>query len=183
MDTANTNQDAATFLTLVEEFSAVVNQVEDWTAPTPCADWQAADLLTHVIDTQRDFFAERDMPLAPVASAEPAAAWDDHAGQVRTLLSDDDVAGRAYEGYIGPTTIAVALLDVYGFDLVVHRWDLGRSSDQLVRFSAAEMDAVEASIATFGDMLYSEGICRRPVDIGTDASRQDRILAHLGRPA
>lgn len=158
-----------------------MSQVSDWTAPSPCAGWEAADLLRQVVDTQRDFLAERGAALDPVVSADPGVAWQEHEHQLRALLGDTSFAGRTYAGHFGPTTIAVSLLQIYGFDLIVHRCDLGQASGRPLSFFSDEILAVEASIESFGDLLYSDGICLPPVAVAAKAPRQDRILAQLGR--
>ncbi|MBC8092962.1 MAG: hypothetical protein H7Y15_13685 [Pseudonocardia sp.] len=94
---------------------------------------------------------------------------------------DDDVLHRGFDGAFGPTTIGATLADFYGFDMVVHRWDLARALGTDTTFTAGEMDLMEASIAVFGHHLYGEGICAPAVTVPVDASRQDRLLGVLGR--
>ena len=164
-------------------FSAVVDAVADWTAPSPCEGWSAADVVHHVIDTQRDFLTQRGLDVGSRPEGDPAEAWRQHLERLSPLLADEALVTTPYDGYFGRTTLADTLADFYGFDLVVHRWDLGRASGQDVAFSEQEMDAVEAAVPSFGEALYSEGICARPVPVADGASRQDRVLATLGRRA
>jgi uncharacterized protein (TIGR03086 family) len=88
---------------------------------------------------------------------------------------------REYDGYFGRTTIGETLANFYGFDLVVHRWDLARATGQDTAFTDAEMDRLEQSIAGFGDQLYAEGVCEPAVPVPDDATRQERLLATMGR--
>ena len=169
------------FLEHASRFSAVVDAVEDWSAPSPCVGWSAAHVVHHVVDTQRDFLTQRGLELAARPEGDPAAVWRQHLDEVAVLVEDEELVTAEYDGYFGRTTLAATLADFYGFDLVVHRWDLGRAAGQPVTFSDEEMDAVEATLPTFGDALYGEGICARPVPVPDDAPRQDRILATLGR--
>jgi len=171
------------YLDRADHFTAVVNAVTDWDAPSPCEEWTAADVVLHVVDTQRDFFGQRGQDLGPRPGGDPASTWRQHLEEVRRVVADDDLVTAQYDGYFGPTTLAQTLADFYGFDLIAHRWDLGRASGHEVQFSDAEMDALETSIAGFGEALYGEGICARPVPVADDASRQARILAALGRRA
>jgi len=169
------------FLDAASRLSAVVDAVPDWTAPSPCPGWSTADVLAHLVDTQRDFLLQRGLDPGPRPEGDPVAVWRRHLERVAVLVEDDAVVTAEYDGYFGRTTIAATLADFYAFDLVVHRWDLGRAAGQPVTFSDEEMDAVEATLPTFGDALYGEGICARPVPVPDDAPRQDRILATLGR--
>ncbi len=169
------------FHQLADRFTAVLDGLPSsaWAAPSPCAGWTAADVVGHVVDTQRDFLAKQDVDLGPRPDGDPGALWAAHHAAV--LAVDDDVWHREYAGFFGPTTVGATLTDFYGFDLVVHRWDVGRAVGRDVRFSDAELDDVERSIASFGEHLYGEGICAGPVPVPDGADRQTRVLALLGR--
>ena len=83
----------------------------------------------------------------------------------------------------GATTVADTMRDSYGWDMVVHRWDLGRAVGQDVAWSDAECDFVGVELEGFGDQLYGEGICKPAIATPTDADSQTRVLALLGRRA
>ncbi|NNG20009.1 TIGR03086 family protein [Naumannella sp. ID2617S] len=167
--------------TTADPFTAVVETVTDWSAATPCAAWSAADLLDHVIDTERDFLTRQQLDLPEATADDPAERWRRHEAGVRQLLADPAVAEKSYDGFFGPTTIGATLADFYGFDLILHRWDLAASQGRQERFSEAELEAAEAACDGFGDHAYAPGIFGPPVEVGEDASRQDRLLARTGR--
>jgi hypothetical protein len=133
------------------------------------------------VATQRSFLSDRGADLGPSPTGTPAEIWAAHVGAVAAIGADDDFVSVTYDGYFGPTTIADTLRDFYGFDLIVHRWDLGRSFGVDVTWSDDEMDLLETAMAGFGDALYSEGVCAPAVEVAGDASRQDKILGRLGR--
>lgn len=151
----------------------------DWTAASPCEGWTAADVVDHLIDTQRDFLG-RHVELWPRPDVEPDARWTAHVDAVLDRVGDD-VLHREYDGHFGPTTVGATLADFYGFDMVVHRWDLARALGRVSPFTDPEMDDLEKSIAVFGDTMYAEGICRPPVVVPTNAPRQDKLLGVVGR--
>lgn len=171
----------SSYLDNAARFSVVVDGAANWSSASPCDGWTGADVLDHVVDTQRDFLAQRGCDLRPRPAGVPADIWHQHLEAVRRVVADDDLVLAEYDGYFGRTTLAATLADFYGFDLIAHRWDLGRATDQEVAFSDAEMDALETAIAGFGESLYMDGICARPVPVPQDATRQQRILATLGR--
>jgi len=166
-----------------DRFTAVLDDLPSsaWTAPSPCAGWTAADVVGHIVDTQRDFLAKQDVDLGPRPEGDPAELWAAHRDAVLAL--DDEMLHRDYAGFFGPTTIGATLAQFYGFDLVVHRWDVGRAVGRDVRFTDAEMDDAERAVEGFGEHLYGEGICARPVPVPDGADRQTRLLARLGRSA
>lgn len=106
---------------------------------------------------------------------------DAHDAAVRELLADEAFATSEYDGFFGPTTAADTMRDFYGWDLVVHRWDLGRAVGQDVVWDDAERTFVATGLTGFGDHLYAEGICRPAVPAPDDADEQTRVLALLGR--
>ncbi len=173
------------FLTNADRFAEVAqsaDQPADWGRDSPCEGWEAADVVSHVVETQRDFLGERGAVLPPT-SGGGAALWESHLDGVRTVVADDAFTTEGYDGYFGPTIVADTLKDFYGFDLIVHRWDLARSFGHNEHWSAAEMDAVETSLDGFGDSLYADGICKSALDVADDAPRQERLLARMGRRA
>lgn len=179
-----TTTSAPTFATLAERFGATVDEVAalDLDRPSPCEGWTAADVIEHVVSTQRDFLAEHGHDFGARADdADAAATWHAHAAAITGLLDTPGVADATFDSPFGPTTVGRALSDFYGFDLVVHRWDLARSVGVPTTFTEAEMDMVEANIQAWGDHLYMEGVCTGPVEVADDADRADRLLALTGR--
>ena len=176
--------DAATrWRELSAPFSAEVEAVADWDAPSPCVGWTARDVLAHVIDTEREFLARVDLAAEETADADgdPAARWVAHLAAVDALLADPAVAARPHDGAFGPTTVGDVLLDFYGFDLIVHRWDLARSQGRDARLSAAELELVDAAVDGWGEHAYAPGIFGAPVDVPAGADAQARVLARTGR--
>lgn len=176
---------AARYRTLTDRFAAVAARLDraDWDAASPCEGWTARDVVAHVIATQRDFLEGRgiDLGAGPDVGAAPDGAWGTHTAVVAARLEDPAVADAPYEGMFGPSTVGETLLAFYGFDMVVHRWDVAAAAGQPAAFDEDEMDALDGSIAAFGEHLYGEGICEAPVEVAADASRQVRLLAALGR--
>lgn len=174
------------YTALAGPFGAVVDRVpaDAWDRPSPCEGWSGRDVLAHVVDTQRQFLEARGLETGDRPDlGTPGAAWRDHATRVADLLGDPEVAGLAYDGVFGPTTVGESMVRFYGFDLVVHRWDIARAAGQDERLSDAELDMVDTAASGFGEHLYDEGVCRPAIAVADDADRQTRVLARLGRDA
>ncbi|MGY1724223.1 TIGR03086 family metal-binding protein [Blastococcus sp. SYSU DS0533] len=156
-----------------------------WSNPSPCEGWTAADVVDHVVTTQREFLTTHGVDLgpAPDVAADPAAAWRAHARRVAEVLGDDAVATREFEGFFGPTTVGAALEQFYVWDMVVHRWDVARAVGADAALTDEELDRVEAGADGFGPALHMDGICRPAVEVPGDADRATRVLARLGRSA
>ena len=166
-----------------EPFTAVVRAVRDWDAATPCEGWDALDLLDHVVGAERDFAARqgREIPVFDGSRNELWTQWVKHASAVRALAGDRTFVMRPLGTATGEMTVGEALLHYHGFDLVVHRWDLGRSQGIDVQFSEVEMDRIEAALDAFGERAYTAGVFAEPLPVAEGASRQERILARMGR--
>jgi uncharacterized protein (TIGR03086 family) len=182
MTTASTEYEAA-----ARPLTAVLDAVpqDRWSAPSPCEGWTARDVVGHLIETQRDFLAGHGVDLgpAPDLQGDPAGAWRDHAKRVEEAISDDELAGRGYDGHFGPTTVGATLVRFYGWDMLVHRWDVARAAGADAGFTEDELDRIERGADGFGAALYLDGVCRLGVEAPADADREGRVLARLGRSA
>jgi uncharacterized protein (TIGR03086 family) len=171
------------FLQAADRFTATVDATTDWSGPSPCEEWTAADVVDHVVDTEREFFDRHGVDLGERPSGEPADVWRAHLAAVRPHVEDEAFGAREFDGFFGRTTIGATLHNFYGFDLVVHGWDLGSANGRPTTFTDADMDAMEAAFVGFGEHAYDEGVFRQPVEVADDAPRQERILARMGRRA
>jgi uncharacterized protein (TIGR03086 family) len=182
MTTASTQYEAA-----ARPLSAVLDAVpqDRWSAPSPCVGWTARDVLSHLIETQREFFAGHGVDLGPAPDlhSDPAAAWRDHAKRAQEAISDDELAEREYDGHFGPTTVGATLVTFYGWDMIVHRWDIAQAVGADAGLTDDELDRIERGADGFGEALYLDGVCRPGTVVPADADREARLLARLGRTA
>lgn len=184
--TPTPEQYVALFEHRADSFTHIADAVDasgsGWDAASPCAGWTARDVVEHVLATERDFLERQGLDSGPVPDlADPAAAWRAQRDHLSGLLADADVAGREYDGFFGPTTIAATIADFYGWDLVVHGSDIARATGQEWSVTEAEAASLHATADGWGDALHSEGICDAPVEVAEDASATDKLLARLGR--
>src|SRR3954452_8163968 len=170
------------YLDAAERFRAIVAATDDWSAASPCEQWTAADVVDHVVDTERQFLEGHDVDLGERPTGAPTEVWAAHVAAVRAAVTEE-LRAREYDGFFGRTTIGATLDAFYGFDLVVHGWDLGSATGRPTTFTDDEMDALDAAFGGFGDHAYDEGVLEQPVDVPEDADRQTRLLARMGRRA
>lgn len=169
------------YLDAADRFTSTVAATTDWSAASPCAGWTAADVVDHVVDTERQFLETHGLGLDGRPTGSPDVVWRLHLEAVRPIATDEDVRAREYDGFFGRTTIGATLDHFYGFDLVVHGWDLGSANGRPTTFTDADMDAMEQAFVGFGEHAYDDGVFGRPVDVPADADRQTRLLARMGR--
>lgn len=170
------------FVNQADTFTTLLTNPGNWQAQSPCSGWTAADVLAHVVESQRNSLATRGvlLPDSPQAAA-PEGVWLTHMDFLRQVLADEDLTTATYDSQFGPSTLAAILATFSRFDLIVHGWDITKAWGRPVRLSDAELDQVEALIEQTGPALYSEGVCDQPVMTREDADRQTRVLGLLGR--
>lgn len=166
-----------------DPFTAVVLSVTDWDAASPCEGWSAYDVVAHVIKTERDFLAQHQLAVEDPIEEDPAMWWRSHEAALRALLADPAIGAREFEGTFGLTTIGETLVRFYGFDLLVHRWDIARSQGRDERFSPAELAEIDQAVDSFGEHAYDPGVFLPAIEVGPDADEQARVLARTGRAA
>lgn len=158
---------------------------EAWDAPSACEGWTGRDVVVHLVDSQRDFFAARGVDLGERPDlADPAAAWRTHASAVRAALAEPGVVEREYEGFGGGrTTVGESVDQFLGFDMVAHRWDVAVADGRAHVFTDADLTVIEQLVAAMSPHLYTNGVSAPPLDVGPGADRQTRALASIGRRA
>ena len=83
-----------------DRFSSIVAGVAGrWDAASPCEGWTAADVVTHVIGTQRDFLSARN-PLLPEARPRgvlgvAASAYPSDLARIEAFAAATTGAGRS----------------------------------------------------------------------------------------
>jgi uncharacterized protein (TIGR03086 family) len=184
-DRTPTDSTATRYASAEQPLRALLDAVpaDRWSSASPCEGWTARDVVRHLLETQRDFLTGHgaDLGPAPDVDGDPAAAWREHAARVAAALTDESLPATAFEGHFGPTTVGETLVRFYGWDMVVHRWDLARATGVPTRLTETELDRIEEGARGFGPALYMEGVCRDGVRPRVGADRETRVLAVLGR--
>ena len=168
-----------------DQFGTVVDAAgnSDWDAPSPCEEWTAAGVVGHVVDTQRDFLERQGADVGPRPDGPAPELWAAHRKSVDQVVADEDFVSREYDGYFGRTSVEDTLANFYGFDMLIHRWDLATALGIETSWTDAELDRIETALDGFGDNLYADGVCKPAIDVPDDAPRQVRLLGRMGRRA
>ena len=162
---------------------------DQWSAPTPCADWDVRALVNHVVagnhwaarlgagetiaqvGTDLDGDLLGDDPVAAYdASAEPAARVFERHGAMDAMcaVSYGPVPGSMYAGH-------------RFIDVLVHGWDMAVATGQDAELPEELVEACWRVVEPQLAMLAGSGMFGDPQPIPTDADIQTRLLATLGR--
>jgi uncharacterized protein (TIGR03086 family) len=156
-----------------------------WSAPSPCTDWTALDVVKHVINTQGMFlgFVGRKMGELPSPDADPLAAWDTARATIQHDLDDPELARVEFDGFFGTSTFEAAVNRFLCMDLVVHGWDLARAAGLDERITPGDLADVRAGAEAFGDSMRAPQAFGPALDPPAGADEQTKVLAFLGREA
>jgi len=161
--------------------------------PTPCPDFRLRDLIGHVAGFAMAFraAATKDFGAAasgrpPVASADLTAGWrpqlsNDLASMAEAWTSPDAWQGMTRAGGIdlpAPVAGRVAL-----DELVVHGWDVARSSGQTFDCDEQSLRELEATVNEFrqGNEGAIPGIWGPVVPVAGNSPLLDKVVGLTGR--
>jgi uncharacterized protein (TIGR03086 family) len=164
------------------DFARVAHSVgaDAWSAPSPCTEWTARDVVEHVIGFH-EFLLLRPLGVrAQRPRADPAARWDATANALFGALSADGAVDRATELPGGGTSTPGTMLDALTTEMLVHTWDLARAAgvEPVVDDELWE----RALMATRGsDPARGQGMIGAEVAVAARAPVVDRLVAFYGR--
>ncbi len=122
---------------------------EDWSRPSPCADWDVAALVRHTADTadRASAFLQGQAWEASTSPVPPAERWAEARDGLRRVLDRAEVDDR----WPLPDDAPHAKLRFHGCDFAVHRWDLSVArgqEEELPEGWVAFMDGFFRSVPT-----------------------------------
>lgn len=192
MDTENKTMPTADLGPAARQIAALLDGIEEkqLTDPTPCPDYAVRELLAHLVGLSMAFRDAARKDLGPTTDSSPAAALpvlgDDWREALPPLLDELVTAWRdpaARQGMTraggvdlpGEVAAMVALNE-----LVVHGWDLARSTGQAYEADEASL-RVSLAMLTPRDDIPRPDIFGPPVPVPSDAPLVDRAIAMSGR--
>ncbi|CDR18244.1 TIGR03086 family metal-binding protein [Streptomyces iranensis] len=171
---------------MIDVLAGVSN--EQLTSPTRCTEYTVHDLILHVDGASQGFIgiARKD---ADTAAAEPSAAnlgddWRVSIVENVRALGDAWHDPAAWQGRTDAAGVDLPN-DTWGrialTEIVVHGWDIARATDQPFDLPDDTLRACYAHVAAFVPNAPVEGLWGPAVEVPTEASLLDRIVAITGR--
>lgn len=173
------------------EFGQRVEYVseEQWTAATPCADWNVRDLVNHLVSEHlwapvllKGSTVEEvgDRFDGDVVGRNPRGAWEAASAISQPAFHRPGVLDGTVDTTGGPIDA-----EEYGWqmttDLTVHAWDLARGIGVVDRLDEELAGTLYERIAPVARSWQSSGVFAPPVPVPEDAPVQDRLVGLLGR--
>ena len=166
-------------------FTARVRAVpaDRWDAPSPCAGWVNRDVVKHLAEWVPSMFAstwELDLPTIPSADDDPVGAWGALNEWCQARLDDASLAQSERDTPMGRKTFEDAFDMIALSDVVVHTWDLARGAGLDETLDDGEVQRLLAGMAQLPDEMRGDFFGPK-IELGPDASDQDRMLGYSGR--
>jgi uncharacterized protein (TIGR03086 family) len=168
-------------------------QPDQWTDPTPCADWNVRQLLQHVTNGNVIFatIATGERAPGPITPEERAVDWlgaDPAAGFRATskvmhdaFLTPGFIEGRFETPMMGEQS-GTTIVHMRMNELLIHGWDLARGTGQPADLPD---DLTEGALKLWQTRLADRPRQGMPFDapqpVADDAPAIDRLAAFLGR--
>lgn len=163
-----------------DRFTQLTTAVTDWDAPTPVAEWQARDVVDHLVTWFGTFLETGASITLEDPHTHPARRWAQRARDVQALL--DAPPDRAFRHpRIGELPVDVAIDRFYTSDIFMHTWDLARASGQDDRLDPAVCAELLAGMEAMEETLRASGQYGDPVAVDAEADIQTRLIAFIGR--
>ena len=173
-------------------FGATVAAVpaDRWGDQSPCADWDARDVVRHVVDMHAVMLGPVNRALSPAPSVDedPLAAFTAARADIERLLEDPALAATECATPMGAMTCEQHVDGVVSEDLVIHRWDLAKATGQDDTINPDELERLWPIAQSIGDELRTPGhfgpgivVFGPEVPMPADAPLQHRVLGLLGR--
>jgi uncharacterized protein (TIGR03086 family) len=183
---------ATRFARRADAFEATVAAVPDtdWSRPSPCTEWDARDVVRHVVDMHAVMLRPygRSPRPAPGVDQDPLAALRAARADVQALLDDPALAAQVVESPAGSVPGAAMVDGVVSADLVLHRWDLARATGQDDTIDPTDLERMWPELQQIPDVMRVPGafgpgivVFGPAVEVPPDAPLQDRALGLLGR--
>jgi uncharacterized protein (TIGR03086 family) len=166
-----------------------VVDASQWNATTPCDDWDVRALVNHVVAEllwvppllEGQTIAEvGDRFDGDILGREPEITFKSAAGAAEVAASEPGAQERTVHLSFGDFPGSDYLGQVVS-DVIIHTWDLARAVGADDRLDPALIAFVDDFLSPQIDAWRSAGAFGPAVDVGPDASAQDRLLAQTGR--
>lgn len=157
---------------------------------TPCREWNLGQLLNHMVyellwapallagKTIREVGSAYD---GDVLSDDVQAAWNRAADAALLAVKGADLS-RVVHVSAGDTP-ATEYLSELTTDMLIHAWDVGQGLDYSLVFDPEVAQAVYDRILPRTPSLSGTGLFDPPIDVGSDAPLEVRLLGLVGRDA
>ncbi len=158
--------------------------VERWDDPAPCDGWTARDVIGHLVAWVPSVIGRCGQPIeiSTSVAVDPVRAWNELADRLSALLNDPAIAATVFDvGPPGMLSVETAIDRLVTGDILVHTWDLARSTGQHVRLDPVMSLQMVEGMQVIDELLRNSGHYGPKVDAPGGADAATRLIAFTGR--
>ncbi len=162
---------------------------DQWTDPTPCADWSVRQLVNHIVYEQlwsvplfdgATIAEVGDRFEGDLLGDNPVGRTEEAARAAKAAAAADGGLARTVHLSFGDTPAEEYLYQLFA-DHLVHGWDLSAATGGDRRLDPEAVSACAAWFAGREELYRGGGAIGPRVEAGPDASEQDRLIGAFGR--
>ncbi|AIG73797.1 MULTISPECIES: TIGR03086 family metal-binding protein [Amycolatopsis] len=161
-----------------------------WENQSPCEEWNARDVVEHIIDMHGAMLRPFGRALGPAPSLldDPLGAFRAARADVEAILGDPVLAATEQETPSGKLTAEQHIDQVASADMIIHGWDLARATGQDDTIDPEEVARMWPEAQAIPEQMRIPGafgpgivVFGPEVKVPEDAPLQDRLLGLMGR--
>ena len=175
------------YLRLADQFGARVDAAppDKWNAQSPCENWTAADVVKHVVDTQRRMVwrlnGSEGEPDPIAADVDPKQLWHESYDAAKEALQQPGVLEKTVPGPMGDMPIEMAVGRIYASDVLIHTWDLARAVGGDERLDPEAVTQAFKGLQPMDAMIRQNNVFGPKVEPPEGADEQTQFLCFVGR--
>jgi uncharacterized protein (TIGR03086 family) len=158
---------------------------DKWGAQSPCEQWTARDVVTHVVENHRGVIASvrggESEPLG--ADEDPSQAWEKATRAIGEITGDPEAVGKEIDGPTGKMPAGQVIGQFMTMDVLVHTWDLARAIGADERLDEESVLRAYEALKPLDAMIRQPFVFGPKLDAPAGADVQTEFLYFLGRRA
>jgi len=176
---------AERYFAISDGFTALVNNTNDWNAPSPVEGWAARDVVWHLVDWVPGLLSVGtgiQLPLRDPDKSDPVGDWSRFDAGLREILTQPDTATREFaHPQAGAMPLGIAIDMMITPDVFMHSWDLAQATGQAIELDADYCANMLAGMEGIDEMLRASGQYGPRVAVPDDSDVQIQLMAFIGR--
>jgi uncharacterized protein (TIGR03086 family) len=156
-----------------------------WSAPSPCTEWTARDVLVHVINTHRRVLSTVDesQPQEVNAADDLALLWAEVSADMTAAVEDPERSQKTVAGMFGEQPFESLVGRLLCADTLIHTWDLARATGQDDQLDSEAVAKAMEFLTPIDDAIRRPGGFAAKIAPPPDADAQTCLMAFCGRQA
>ena len=168
-------------------FDAAVRAVtpDKWDTQSPCEQWKARDVVTHVVAGHRSVIAGvRGGESTSLGTDEdPKVAWQEASRTIDEITGDPEELAKEIDGPTGKMPVGEIIGRFVTMDLLVHTWDLARTVGADESLDEGSVQRAYEAMKPMDAMIRRPGVFGPKLEPPQGADLQTEFLYFLGRQA